>query len=268
MPYTVMVVDDDESLIGFLANELAADGYRLAAARSADAACGVAETIAPDVIVVGEATDPAAAVALLDAIRSGAQPFDPETVVVVLSPTSGAVDVLRAFEHGADDVVPRSVEYPELRARLRALLRRERLRRPDDVLSVGELEIDTRTRLVLVAGQAVPLTRVEFALVVCLAREPDRVFEKDELMRHVWGYPHDSRTRTLDSHLCRLRHKLAVNGERRWVHNVWGVGYALINTSPANDRRALRRRRAIQSAGSDWLPQSSGPGLADAGRDG
>jgi DNA-binding response OmpR family regulator len=266
MPHTVMVVDDEESFVGSLANELAADGYRLAAARSPDAACAVAENIAPDVIVLGTASDQAATVALLDAIRSGAQPFDPETVVLVMSSTDAAVDVLRAFEHGADDVVPRSVEYPELRARLRAHLRRERSRRPHDVLCVGELEIDTRTRLVLTAGQAVSLTRAEFALLVCLAREPDRVFTKDELMRAVWGCPHDSRTRTLDSHLCRLRHKLAVDGARRWVHNVWGVGYALINTSPADDRRALRRRRATQSARSDWLPQGSGPKLADAGR--
>jgi DNA-binding response OmpR family regulator len=260
MPQTVMVVDDDESLIGSLAHELATDGYRLVAARSADAACGVAQKVVPDAIVLGEPTE-ATAVVLLDAIRSAAQPFDPETVVVVLSPTGAAVEVLCAFEHGADDVVPRSVEHPELRARLRALLRRERSRQPDDVLCAGELEVDTRARLVLVAGQAVSLTRLEFALLVCLAREPDRVFERGELIRQIWGYPDNSRTRTLDSHACRLRHKLAVDGERRWVHNVWGVGYALVDVCSADDRRALRRRRARRSAASDWLPQASMPTL-------
>jgi DNA-binding response OmpR family regulator len=74
----------------------------------------------------------------------------------------------------------------------------------------------------------VDLRRQEFHLLVHLAREPERVFGKDELLRAVWGYRSSGSTRTLDSHASRLRRKLDVDGTRRWVINVWGVGYRLM----------------------------------------
>ena len=77
-------------------------------------------------------------------------------------------------------------------------------------------------------GQAVDLRRQEFELLVHLAREPQRVFRKDELLRALWGYRSSGTTRTLDSHASRLRRKLDLDGDRRWVINVWGVGYRLI----------------------------------------
>ena len=86
-----------------------------------------------------------------------------------------------------------------------------------------DLEIDVRARLVLLAGEPIALTQREFALLVDLASEPERVFTKAELMDQIWGYPADCTTRTLDSHACRLRHKLGVHGDRSWVLNVPGL---------------------------------------------
>jgi DNA-binding response OmpR family regulator len=119
-------------------------------------------------------------------------------------------------------VVAKPADYAELRARVGALLRRRRWRR-GEILRVGDLEIDIRARLVLLAGEPVALTQREFALLVHLAKDPERVFTKSELTTEVWGYPAECSTRTLDSHVCRVRHKLAAHGDRLWLVNVWGV---------------------------------------------
>jgi DNA-binding response OmpR family regulator len=118
--------------------------------------------------------------------------------------------------------------YPELRGRVRALLRRTERRRRTGRLRVGALELDPASRTVWLAGQPVELTQTEFALLRVLASAPTTVHTKAELLRAVWGFRSASTSRTLDSHCCRLRAKLAARGDR-FVLNVWGVGYRLID---------------------------------------
>ena len=123
----------------------------------------------------------------------------------------------------------RAATYIELRARLRAVLRRSSaVPTLEPLIEVGPLVIDTRAHIVTVDGTDVHLRRMEFELLVHLAREPERVFAKTELLRAVWGYRSSGSTRTLDSHASRLRRKLAMDGTRRWVISVWGIGYRLI----------------------------------------
>jgi DNA-binding response OmpR family regulator len=95
-------------------------------------------------------------------------------------------------------------------------------------MRVGPLEIDVSSRSVRLHGALVELSQKEFALLRVLAGEPTRVFTKAELLRTVWGYRSVGTTRTLDSHACRLRAKLAGRGDQ-WVINVWGVGYRLLD---------------------------------------
>ena len=95
-------------------------------------------------------------------------------------------------------------------------------------LCVGELEVDSLAREVRLRGRRLALSQKEFALLRALATEPTRVMTKAELLRDVWGYRTLGTTRTLDSHACRLRHKLGVDGDR-FVVNVWGVGYRLVD---------------------------------------
>jgi DNA-binding response OmpR family regulator len=94
---------------------------------------------------------------------------------------------------------------------------------------VGELAIDRHARVVTVRGEPVYLAGKEFELLSALATDPHRVFTKEELLRDVWGYRTFSRTRTLDSHVCRLRQKLERAEGDRFVVNVWGVGYKLVD---------------------------------------
>jgi len=95
-------------------------------------------------------------------------------------------------------------------------------------IEVGPLVIDTDAHVLTVDDRRVDLRRMEFELLVHLAREPERVFAKDELLRAVWEYRSGGSTRTVDSHASRLRRKLSPDGSHRWVVSVWGVGYRLI----------------------------------------
>jgi DNA-binding response OmpR family regulator len=156
--------------------------------------------------------------------------------VIVLGPErADTVDRIHAFRRGCDDYVPRPFDYEELVERIRAVLRRSR---PpvDDVVEAPPVRIDTRTRDVRVEGRRVQLAQKEYELLVHLAREPERVFTKSELLRDVWNYRVAGRTRTLDSHASRLRRKLRETGsEATLVENVWGVGYRLLGATPEDE---------------------------------
>jgi DNA-binding response OmpR family regulator len=149
--------------------------------------------------------------------------------VIVLAPErADPVDRVRAFARGADDVVERPFNYDELLARIRAVLRRTAPPRRE-LVEVGELVVDRRTRRVAVRGRPIDLAGREFELAAKLASDPHRVFTKEELLREVWGFRSLGRTRTLDSHASRLRRKLCLSASDRFVVNVWGVGYRLLD---------------------------------------
>ncbi|MDQ3647644.1 MAG: response regulator transcription factor [Actinomycetota bacterium] len=136
--------------------------------------------------------------------------------------------LLRAFEAGADHYMGRPVPYLELRARVSACARRNEGWHERRRLSVGPLIVDHDERRARFGGQLIELTRMEFAFLTHLAGSPSRVFTKYELLREVWGYQSEGRTRTVDAHACRLRRKLEAAGAREHVVNVRGVGYRLL----------------------------------------
>jgi len=128
--------------------------------------------------------------------------------------------------------VTRPFEYQELVERIRAVLRRARPPAPE-LIEAGPVRIDTRTRDVRLGGRRIQLSQKEYELLVYLAREPERVFTKAELLYEVWEYRAVGRTRTLDSHASRLRRKLREAGSAEaLVENVWGVGYRLLGELP------------------------------------
>jgi DNA-binding response OmpR family regulator len=173
----------------------------------------------------GSGLDLIARVRAADGIASR---LDPSVPLVVLTGRAGEIDRVRGFERGADDYVVKPFSYGELRLRVQAVLRRTRARREGGTMRVGGLEIDPASRDVRVGGELVVLSQKEYALLRALAAQPTRVFTKSELLRDVWGFRSLGTTRTLDSHACRLRRKLGARGER-FVVNVWGVGYRLVD---------------------------------------
>jgi DNA-binding response OmpR family regulator len=157
----------------------------------------------------------------------------PRAPVIVLGRVEAdVVDRVHAFRKGCDDYVPRPFDYQELVERIRAVLRRVRPH-VADVVEAGPVRIDTRTRDVRLQGRRVQLSQKEYELLLRLAREPERVFTKAELLYDVWQYRAPARTRTLDSHASRLRRKLrAAGATAALVENVWGVGYRLLGSLP------------------------------------
>jgi DNA-binding response OmpR family regulator len=138
-----------------------------------------------------------------------------------------ALEIAEPVDSLPDELVEQARYYEELLERIRAVLRRVA---PPDAVEVGPLTVDPRTRRVTLHGERIALAQKEYELLLVLAREPDRVFTKKELIRSIWGYPGDLRSRTLDSHASRLRRKLrAVDPETTMVSNVWGIGYRLVD---------------------------------------
>jgi DNA-binding response OmpR family regulator len=229
--FTILVVEDDDATRTFLADNLTADGYDLLVAESARDALKLLERKFPDLVIVDVGLPDGSGLDLVQTVREAdgaVSRVDPNTPMMVLSGRAAELDRLRGFERGADDYLAKPYSYPELRARMAALLRRAQGRRAAGRMRVGGLVIDPPSREVRLHGQRLALSQKEFGLLRLLASEPSRVFTKDEIMRTVWGYGSLGTSRTLDSHACRLRQKLAEHGEQ-WVVNVWGVGYRLID---------------------------------------
>ncbi len=233
-PATILLVEDHRLTRRFLADNLAADGYEILESDCASEGRRMIEKQYPDVAIVDLGLPDRDGLELVRHVREAdrAGRIDPDLPLLILSGRAGELHRLRGFHRGCDDYVVKPFSYPELRARIEALLRRTRLRPGAGRVRVGPLEIDPLARQAWLDGEPLALSKKEFALLRALAAEPTRVFTREELLRGVWGFQSLGATRTLDSHACRLRKKLRARGTS-FVVNVWGVGYRLTDGTVA-----------------------------------
>jgi DNA-binding response OmpR family regulator len=226
----VVVCEDDMATLELLCDHLAADSFGALPAPSASDALRICRYNQPDLMLLDLTLPDASGLDVLREIRGADginSRFDPRLPVIVLTGHGADHERVRGFDLGADDYVVKPFHYPELRARIGAVLRR-RAERREGPCRVGEIVIDMSQRRVKVGEREVLLANKEFTLLRVLAGDPSRVFSKEELLRDVWGYRSLGRTRTLDSHASRLRRKLDPE-HGRYVVNCWGVGYRLVD---------------------------------------
>lgn len=224
MATAVLLAEQEEATGSFLERHLTDDGFEIVRAGDGEMTLDLVETVRPDLVLLGVELD------VCRRLREGepGRSWNRGVPVIVLGqPMADAVDRVRAFERGCDDFVPRPFLYDELLARMRAVLRRTEPGR-HDLLEAGEIAVDRLTRCATVAGTFLPLPAKEFELLAMLASAPTTVFTKQELLRAIWGYRSITRTRTLDSHACRLRGRIAELTDTPYLINEWGVGYRLM----------------------------------------
>jgi DNA-binding response OmpR family regulator len=227
---SVVVCEDDTLTLDMLCDHLSADRFGVMPAPSASDALRLCRYNHPDLLLLDLTLPDANGLDVLREIREADgidSRFDPGLPVIVLTGRGDPTDRVRGLDSGADDYLVKPFRYPELRARIGAVLRR-RERHHEGPTRVGDLIIDPMRRRVTVGEREIHLAKKEFALLRVLASDPTRVFTKEELLDRIWAYKGNSKTRTLDSHASRLRRKLDPAGNH-FVINCWGIGYRLID---------------------------------------
>ncbi|MFY9265874.1 MAG: response regulator transcription factor [Solirubrobacterales bacterium] len=228
----ILIVEDDDITRESLACGLRLDGHDVMTAENVASARRSLRSDRTDVILLDVSLPDCSGYQLLREIRAdtiGRDLLNPNVPVLMLSGHGEETDRVRGFEFGCDDYIVKPYSFTELRGRIAAVLRRATPDLDATIARIGELVIDRRGRTVHLNGEPVFLTIKEWGLLLALAGDPTRVFSRDELLTIVWGYRTAGSTRTLDAHACRLRGKLAAAGTRRYVVNLWGVGYRLID---------------------------------------
>lgn len=220
MKARVLVVDDDLALAEMLGIVLRSDGFEVAHCADGDSALDMFHEVRPDLVLLDVMLPGLDGIEVCRRIRR-----ESGVPIVMLTARTDTVDVVVGLNAGADDYVLKPFKPQELTARVRARLRRGEEVEPER-LTIGDLVIDVAGHSVKRDGKAVPLTPLEFDLLVALARKPWQVFSREVLLEQVWGYRHAGDTRLVNVHVQRLRSKIERDPEHPdIVVTVRGVGY-------------------------------------------
>jgi DNA-binding response OmpR family regulator len=226
---TVLVVDDEEAIAEAVRARLESEGYRVVVAADGAQALEAADRERPDLVVLDLMLPGMDGLEVCKQLQR-----DRWVPVLMLTARTEEADKVAGFAVGADDYLTKPFSLRELAVRVRAILRRaERVAQAasSEPLQLGSLSIDASRRRVSVDGTDVPLTPLEFEILLTLARDPGVVFTREQLMDRVWGYRDYAGGRVVDSHVARLRRKLGEDGTTRFVRTVHGVGYAFRDDS-------------------------------------
>jgi DNA-binding response OmpR family regulator len=223
-PRTVLVVDDEPTVRDIVSQYLTRDGFRVVATGDGREVMGLVELESPALIVLDVMLPGIGGLELCRTIRARRA-----IPVILLTARGEETDRIVGLELGADDYVTKPFSPRELVARVRAVLRRSVDGAAPELLVLGDLEIDLPAREVRVGGRDVRLAAREFDLLAFLARNPRRVFTREQIMQSVWGYTAAIDTGTLSVHVRRLREKIEDDPhEPRRIETVWNVGYRLV----------------------------------------
>lgn len=222
----ILVVDDEKLLVKGIKFNLENEGYTVDACYDGEEAVNMARTGAYDLIILDLMMPKKDGLEACQEIRGFSS-----VPVIMLTARSEKADLLMGFESGADDYLTKPFDILELKARVRALLRRASIAAPVEaalpaVLTKGHITVDEERRSASKNGEAVELTMKEFDLILFLMKNAGRVYSRENLLDLVWGYDYQGDTRTVDVHIRRLREKLELDpANPRHIVTKWGVGY-------------------------------------------
>jgi len=219
----ILVVDDEKTLVKGIKFNLENEGYQVECAYDGAAAVELARNEKFDLLILDVMMPEVDGLEACMRIREFSN-----VPIIMLTAKSEDADKLVGFECGADDYLTKPFNILELKARVRALLRRAAgvQRSQGTILTVGDLSLNTEERVALRNNETVDLTAKEYDLIELLMRNPRRVYSRENLMNVVWGYTYTGDYRTVDVHIRRLREKLEENpAEPEHIMTKWGVGY-------------------------------------------
>ena len=219
----ILVVDDEKLLVKGIKFNLENEGYQVDAAYDGLEAVELARSGGYDLIILDVMMPE------LDGLEACMRIREFSTVpIIILTARSEDMDKVIGFEYGADDYVTKPFNILELKARVRALLRRSALVSSVSgaVITVGKITIDAEKRIAKKNNKPVELTVKEFDVFELLAKNQGRVYSRETLLNIIWGYEYQGDIRTVDVHIRRLREKLEENpAEPEYIMTKWGVGY-------------------------------------------
>jgi DNA-binding response OmpR family regulator len=219
----ILIVDDDESLAGFLASELLSNNFAVDMVHDGEAALhALRGERLYDLLILDLNLPKLDGIAVLQSIK----PSQPRLRMLVLTARSRVEDKIKALQSGADDCLTKPFSFAELLARVQALLRRNSGLIPS-CSKVGDLTMDREQRRVERNGRRIDLTPREFAILEYMMRNPGRPISRATLLEEVWNMPSDPSTNIVDVYMKYVRDKVDLPGEPKLTHTIRGVGYEL-----------------------------------------
>ena len=219
----ILVVDDEQLLVKGIRFNLQNDGYEVITGSNGLEAIAAAKNENPSLIVLDVMMPE------MDGLTACSQIREFSNVpIILLTAKAEDMDKLMGFDHGADDYLTKPFNILELKARIRALLRRsyEHATPVANTLTIGTITLDLDARNGYRSGELVELTAKEFDVIEFLMQNPNRVYSREALLDTIWAYEYRSDIRTLDVHIRRLREKLEENpADPQYIMTKWGVGY-------------------------------------------
>ncbi len=221
----VLVVDDEKLIVKGIKFSLEQDEMEVSAAYDGEEALELAKNNEYDII-------------LLDVMLPGLSGFDvcqairefSDVPIIMLTAKGDDMDKILGLEYGADDYITKPFNILEVKARIKAIIRRNQKKAPESeevkTIVEGDLTIDMDSRRVAISGDEINLTAKEFKILTLLLLHPNKVYSRDDLLKKIWGSDALGDGRTVDVHVRRLREKIETNpGAPKYIQTKWGVGY-------------------------------------------
>ena len=225
MAKKVLVVDDEKLIVKGIRFSLEQDGMEVDCAYDGEEALRMAQEKAYDMVLLDVMLPKLDGFEVCQQIREFSN-----MPIVMLTAKGDDMDKILGLEYGADDYITKPFNILEVKARIKAIMRRTNANQPkkenEKIIESGDLRLDCESRRAYVLNKEVNLTAKEFDLIELFVNNPNKIYSRENLLNLVWGYEYPGDVRTVDVHVRRLREKIESNpSEPKYVHTKWGVGY-------------------------------------------